>query len=122
MRRILHKLMRIPKTPMAHIQPLRLAASNQILRVERRVLWRDAQIAQHNVADILRAMHWRTSGRTVLGRGDGGWEGESHLAVGWKEGRCVGSKRSKLHGCCLWETRLSRREVALVVGSGGGLG
>lgn len=87
MRRILHKLMRIPKTPMAHIQPLRLAASGQILRVEGRVLWRDAQIAQHDVADILRAMHWRASGRAVLGRGDGGWQGECHLAVGWREGR-----------------------------------
>lgn len=67
MRRILHKLMRIPKTPVAHIQPLRLATSDQILRVEGRVLWRDAQIAQHDVADILRAMHWRASGRAVLG-------------------------------------------------------
>lgn len=73
---------------MAHIQPLRLAASNQILRVERRVLWRDAQIAQHDVADILRAMHWRASGRAVLGRGDGGREREGHRG-GWREGRCV---------------------------------
>ena len=88
MRRILHKLMRIPKTPTAHIQPLRLAASDQILRVERRVLWRDAQIAQHDVADILRAMHWRASGRAVLGRGDGGRERECHRG-GWRE-RTVG--------------------------------
>jgi len=78
MRRILHELMRVPKTPVAHIQPLRLAASNQILRVERRVLWRDAQIAQHDVANILRAMHWRASGCAVLGRCDGGWERECH--------------------------------------------
>ena len=119
MRRILHKLMRVPKTPMAHIQPLRLAASNQILRVEGRVLWRDAQIAQHDVADILRAMHWRASGRAVLGRGDGGWEGEGHLAVGWREGVCF--KEGYMVVAC-WETRLSRREVALVVGIGGGLG
>lgn len=73
---------------MAHIQPLRLAASNQILRVERRVLWRDAQIAQHDVADVLRAMHGRASGRAVLGRGDGERERECHR--GGLEGGVVG--------------------------------
>ena len=109
MRRILHKLMRIPKTPTAHIQPLCLAPSDQILRVERRVLWRDAQIAQHDVADILRAMHWRASGRAVLGRGDGGRERECHR--GWVEGGRGGAVGELERGYMVvalasWETRL----------------
>lgn len=106
MRRILHKLMRIPKTPMAHIQPLCLAPSDQILWIERRVLWRDAQIAQHDVADILRAMHWRASGCAVLGRGDGGRERECHRGV--VEGRAV-REFERLEATWLllfWETRL----------------
>jgi len=106
MRRILHKLMRVPKTPMAHIQPLRLPPSDQILRVERWVLWRDAQIAQHDVADILRAMHWRASGCAMLGRGDGGREGECHRG-GLEEGRAVRELQCEATWLFLfWETRL----------------
>lgn len=45
MRRILHKLMRVPKAPMAHIQPLCLAPSDQVFRVERRIFGRNAQVS-----------------------------------------------------------------------------
>ena len=81
MRRILHKLMRVPKAPMAHIQPLCLAPSDQIFGIEGRIFRRDAQVSQHDVADILRAMHGRSDGRAVLRRGDGWWEGERHGCV-----------------------------------------
>jgi hypothetical protein len=66
MRRILHKLMRVPKAPVAHIQPLGFAPSDEVLWIERRVLGRDAQVSQHDVADVLRAMHGRSDGRAVL--------------------------------------------------------
>ena len=81
MRRILHKLMRVPKAPVAHIQPLGLAPSDQVFGVEGRVFGGDAQVSQHDVADILRAMHGRSDGSAVLvlRRGDGWWEGERHF-------------------------------------------
>jgi hypothetical protein len=67
---------------MAHIQPLGPAPSDQVFRVEGRVFGGDAQVSQHDVADVLRAMHGRSDGRAVLRRGDGWWEGERHfLAV-----------------------------------------
>jgi hypothetical protein len=66
MRRILHKLMRVPKAPVAHIQPLGFAPSDEVLWIERRVLGRDAQVSQHDVADVLRAMHGRSDGRAML--------------------------------------------------------
>jgi hypothetical protein len=81
MRRILHKLMRVPEAPRAHIQPLGLAPSDQVFGVERRVFGGDAQVSQHDVADVLRAMHGRSDGCAVLvlRRGDGCWEGERHF-------------------------------------------
>jgi hypothetical protein len=125
MRRILHKLMRIPKTPMAHIQPLGFAPSNQIFWVERWVLWRDTQIPQNDVSDILRAMHWRASGRAVLGRGDGGRERKSrHLLP-------VGRKKVVRYASSIKATSLllggrrvcARRELAFGCGYlNGGLG
>jgi hypothetical protein len=56
---------------MAHIQPLGPAPSDQVFRVEGRVFGGDAQVSQHDVADVLRAMHGRSDGRAVLRRGDG---------------------------------------------------
>jgi len=85
-RRILHKLVRVPKAPTADIQPLGPAPSYQVLGVEGRVLGRDAQVAQHDVADVLGAMHGRSDGRAVLRRGDGWWEGERHVFF-WRS-RC----------------------------------
>lgn len=76
MRRILHNLMRIPEADPAHIQPLRPTPSDQILRVERRVLGRDPQVSQHDVVDVLRAMHVFARGCAVLRGGDGGREGK----------------------------------------------
>ena len=81
MRRILHKLVRVPEAPVAHIQPLGFAPSDQVLGVERWIFGRDTQVSQHDVADVLRAMHGLSDWRTVLRRGDGGWEGERHFLL-----------------------------------------
>ena len=48
---------RVPKAPLADIQPLRLLAiANHVLWVERGIPWLDMQVAEYNIGDIGREL------------------------------------------------------------------
>lgn len=52
MRAVLHDFRRVLEAPLAHVEPLRLAASDEILGIERWIPRLDVQVSEHHVGDI----------------------------------------------------------------------
>lgn len=52
---VLQQLRRVSEAPLAHVEPLRLSAPNQIFRVERRVPGSNVEVAEDEVRNV--ALH-----------------------------------------------------------------